>query len=405
MHMVFENNLENLILHWTGRFKDLGAGMRSYEFKKGVWDAIGAATSASGSTIPSCFGPNPPDVANNKQATTADSWCFWLLYIGPVVLRGQLPEEEFTHFLQFSKLVELCLQFKYTCEEVRKIRYGFANWVYKYEELYLQNDAERISACPVTLHALLHIADSIDDCGPVWAYWTFATERYCGYLSPKFKSRRYPWAPHDTLIFKILTPYPTCVLLPPKKPASTVTQELLRKIIIHFATRFSVNQRIVKKYFDPTGITRWSVVRRLEGGDDMRAASLLPFAEDRRDATFIRFDALIDKNAKNRRAEIQEEKQTFFGRLQHIFVVDLPAASELRLDKRTTFILAGIEQCIIDSTDSVNFSYYSKLAPLEVLDITCIQCLVGRVVAGPSQWAIIDRSGTLERSYYVASDH
>ncbi|THU85148.1 hypothetical protein K435DRAFT_686141 [Dendrothele bispora CBS 962.96] len=134
MHMVFENNLENLILHWTGRFKDLGAGMRSYEFKKGVWDAIGAATSASGSTIPSCFGPNPPDVANNKQATTADSWCFWLLYIGPVVLREQLPEEEFTHFLQFSKLVELCLQFKYTCEEVRKIRYGFANWVYKYEE-------------------------------------------------------------------------------------------------------------------------------------------------------------------------------------------------------------------------------------------------------------------------------
>ncbi|THU95708.1 hypothetical protein K435DRAFT_895698, partial [Dendrothele bispora CBS 962.96] len=112
------------------------------------------------------------------------------------------------------------------------------------------------------------------------------------------------------------------------------------------------------------------------------------------------FDALIDKNAKNRRAEIQEEKQTFFGCLQHIFVVDLPAASELGLEKQTTFILAGIEQCIIDSTDSVNFSYYSKLAPLEVLDITCIQCLVGRVVAGPSQWAIIDRSGTLERSYY-----
>ncbi|THU85150.1 hypothetical protein K435DRAFT_686143 [Dendrothele bispora CBS 962.96] len=112
---------------------------------------------------------------------------------------------------------------------------------------------------------------------------------------------------------------------------------------------------------------------------------------------FLQFDALIDKNAKNRRAEIQEEKQTFFGCLQHIFVVDLPAASELGLEKQTTFILAGIEQ--------FNFSYYSKLAPLEVLDITCIQCLVGRVVAGPSQWAIIDRSGTLERSYYVTSDH
>ncbi|THU85149.1 hypothetical protein K435DRAFT_601979, partial [Dendrothele bispora CBS 962.96] len=47
---------------------------------------------------------------------------------------------------------------------------------------------------------LLHIADSINDCGPVWAYWTFATERYCGYLSPKFKSRRYPWANIDNFV-------------------------------------------------------------------------------------------------------------------------------------------------------------------------------------------------------------
>ena len=48
--------------------------------------------------------------------------------------------------------------------------------------------------CPLTIHALLHIADSIEMVGPVWTYWAFAMERYCGSLQPAIRSRRYPYA-------------------------------------------------------------------------------------------------------------------------------------------------------------------------------------------------------------------
>ena len=44
-----------------------------------------------------------------------------------------------------------------------------------------------------TVHALLHIADSIRLAGPVWAYWAFPMERYCGSLLPAIKSRRFPY--------------------------------------------------------------------------------------------------------------------------------------------------------------------------------------------------------------------
>jgi hypothetical protein len=47
------------------------------------------------------------------------------------------------------------------------------------------------------VHALLHIADSIENAGPVWAYWAFPTERYCGQLQPAIRSRRYPFANID----------------------------------------------------------------------------------------------------------------------------------------------------------------------------------------------------------------
>lgn len=39
--------------------------------------------------------------------------------------------------------------------------------------IYYQHDPNRLSACPVTVHALLHIADSIEEMGPIWTYWAF----------------------------------------------------------------------------------------------------------------------------------------------------------------------------------------------------------------------------------------
>jgi hypothetical protein len=60
--------------------------------------------------------------------------------------------------------------------------------------LYYQHDLGRMSACPLTIHALLHIADSIEALGPVWCYWCFPVERYCGHLLRTVKSRRHPYA-------------------------------------------------------------------------------------------------------------------------------------------------------------------------------------------------------------------
>jgi hypothetical protein len=95
------------------------------------------------------------------------------------------------------------------------------------------------------------------------------------------------------------------------------------------------------------------------------------------------------------------EVRPYFGQLENILVVRLPATSQLDLNTGSTLILAGIRQCEVDATNSMGMPFYSKMGRFEVVDITCVQCLVGRI-RNDKRWAIIDRTGGLQRSYYSA---
>jgi hypothetical protein len=110
---------------------------------------------------------------------------------------------------------------------------------------------------------------------------------------------------------------------------------------------------------------------------------------------------LVDIHANNRRLAPKFEVQTFSGQLENILVVRLPATPQLALDTGSTLILAGIRQCV-NAINSMGL-FYSKMGRFEVVDMTCVQCLVGRV-ENDKRWAIIDRSGELQRSFYAADE-
>lgn len=66
--------------------------------------------------------------------------------------------------------------------------------------LYYQYNPRRVALCPLTIHALLHIADFIEAIGPVWACWAFPMERFCGKLLTKIRNRRFPWSNIDAYL-------------------------------------------------------------------------------------------------------------------------------------------------------------------------------------------------------------
>lgn len=216
MHLILENLIPNLILLWTGSFKDLGKldveSGQPYILAPSVWDAIGAASAAAGDTIPGAFGSRVPNVADQKSQFTAETRSLWTLFLAPTLLMKRFKNERvYKHFVQLVRLLNLCLQFEITDTEVKEVRTGFIRWVEEYERyvlsfyclncrthvqarIYYRYEPGRASACPLTIHALLHIADSIKAMGPVWATWAFPMERYCGSLLPGIRNRRYPYA-------------------------------------------------------------------------------------------------------------------------------------------------------------------------------------------------------------------
>ncbi|KAG6837151.1 hypothetical protein H0H93_013741 [Arthromyces matolae] len=444
MHLIWENNVDNLLSHWIGSFKGLDDGRENYQFSKTVWDAISEATALSGSTIPSAYGARVPNISTHRSLYSAEMKLFWTMYIGPVLLHGCFDNiRYYKHFVRFVRIINLCLQFEITNEEVEDVRKEIITWVKDYKDIYYEHDVERLSACPVTVHALLHIADSIKSAGPVWCYWAYPMERYCGQLQPTIKSRRFPYASIDRYVteeaqltqikvthdlFEKLAlraprgeicgscrvpEYPICVLLPPR-----VTQrptEHIQSIVAAIATRFNISISNARTCVMASSIDIWGRLCRVDtsAGDTFRAAGLGIVRDDSRDASFVRYQVLVDIYARQRCQKPKFEMKTLSGQLQNIYLVRIPATcfQKLRLESpsETILILAGIQTCRLDNTpssllESLDIHFYTTLGGYDVVDITTIQSLVGRVKSGGRQWAIIDRSGTLAQALYTGDD-
>jgi hypothetical protein len=98
------------------------------------------------------------------------------------------------------------------------------------------------------------------------------------------------------------------------------------------------------------------------------------------------------------------ELRTFYGQLQHIIVVCLAKSCSLSIKKSETIFLAAIQVCVEPTAalNGLDLYYYSKMGRVKVVDLTCVQCVVGRVKDPDtsSGWVVVDRSGSLARAVF-----
>lgn len=83
MHMVWINPFPQLTLLWTGKFHKLDQGRERYNIDPTVWEALGRVTEASGSTIPSSFGCQVPNLKSQMSHFTAEAWSVWATQLAP----------------------------------------------------------------------------------------------------------------------------------------------------------------------------------------------------------------------------------------------------------------------------------------------------------------------------------
>jgi hypothetical protein len=163
MHLIWENLIPNLILHWTGNFKGLDEGGESYQLAKEIWETIGTQTLRAGTYIPSAYGGRVPDIAQDKTSCTAETWSFWTQYIGPVLLRNRFRNAKYyQHFVALVSLLNRCLQFEISKEEIEELRQGFVKWVEDYETcvIFFSNllFSAKSTLTTVTTTRIIHVA-------------------------------------------------------------------------------------------------------------------------------------------------------------------------------------------------------------------------------------------------------
>jgi hypothetical protein len=164
MHLILENLIPNLVLFWTGTFKNLGAG--EYTLADGIWAAIGRETAQSKRHIPSAYGPALPDFAGDGVRITADMYSFWTLYLGPVLLRRRFQNQAYyNHFIDLVALLHLCLKFEITRDDIQTIREGFVKWVKDYER-YEYSDTFFTFARSLVPQIILSVRSSTSSCLP-----------------------------------------------------------------------------------------------------------------------------------------------------------------------------------------------------------------------------------------------
>ncbi|KAJ3833514.1 hypothetical protein F5878DRAFT_654300 [Lentinula raphanica] len=397
MH-ILENIIPMLVDHWTGSFKGLDAGNEDYELESSVWSAIGQGCVESSAKIPSSFGCRIPNIETERHFFKAETWLLFATIVGPVLLRRRFKRQKYyDHFILLVKLIYKCLQFRLTHDEIDDIEQGFAQWVTEYERLYYQYQGERLCACTLPVHALLHIAKDIRAAGPVWCYWAFVMERFCGSLLRTVKNRKYPFTSLAHRVrdiaqlnqIKLLyglsdmlnlsddhldnrsgfkfPEYPNIVMSPPQ--STLVLDNSVQKKIVTYLTQNHSLAPSTAKDLVSKHVRIWGKLRIADGGDTVHSSLVS-----------ARYDALSrDRTAVKRTA------------IDH-FV-------ELSVNSRTV-IMAIFEPFRITAEDALDHPYtnHTFLAPFAI-DVNSIECVVARIYHQHNEVGLIDRAQLMDLGF------
>lgn len=137
MHLLLENIIPRLVDLWTdsGRFKGLGTGCEDYAISPEVWEEIGLETENAVKHIPAAFVRVLANIATDRGNFTAESWCFWFIYLAPGLLQGRFQNPKYhTHVCDLTEIMKTTLQYTITEPEIVDLNDKIIVWVQLYEK-------------------------------------------------------------------------------------------------------------------------------------------------------------------------------------------------------------------------------------------------------------------------------
>lgn len=194
---------------WQGTYKvsqtlrDAKAKHKApFVLSQNTWKSIGKEVKLSNHTTPSQIAPHVGDI-HTKTHWTADTQSYFLMFLGPIVMRNRLPPEYYKHFILLSEIAKRLTMQEIAYAQFATLRKDILSWVKSFERrvshttlardclyshslgafrLYYKFEKKFIPFCTAPIHTLLHMVDCIEWQGPPCYYWCFSIERYGGWL-------------------------------------------------------------------------------------------------------------------------------------------------------------------------------------------------------------------------------
>ncbi|KAI5816186.1 Transposase family tnp2-domain-containing protein [Pyronema omphalodes] len=153
------------------------------------WKAIGKAFEQSAQLLPHSFGEPLRDFYRHCQELKAAEWAAVTKHAGPVFLSTLLPECDYHGYMLLVKAIILLEQFKLTEVEINQIQNNILEFSEYYEKRFYGRRYANVRACLPSMHQLLHIPHFVQQLGPMFVYWQWPMERFCGMMTDTAKSR------------------------------------------------------------------------------------------------------------------------------------------------------------------------------------------------------------------------
>ncbi|KEP45905.1 transposase family Tnp2 protein [Rhizoctonia solani 123E] len=433
LHLFLLNHGKELFLLWSGKHKDLVGHPGPFEFVLPVdaLVAIGEETKEATKSFPAQFTRAMPNIYTHADACCGESWCTWLIYIGPAVMRGRLQQKYYDHYMELVDILRCLLSVTNTRARIDRLKIEVAHYVQGFEELYYRYQYERLFLCKLTVHAILHVPDDIIRCGPVWVYWSFSMERYCREVTFCVKSKILPYTTISKHVIQLA-----------QVGAISCRFPEIRKALLFGKNDVPVGEKAVSKMeqvypgswykFIPKRCDRWGKLRIADGGDCIRAAKVCnpTSVYGKRDSSFIRFSYEKDENEDDPHAEVKMVTAVGYGRLDLILVITLAGKTppdddddenENEKDKEDkgededeaepiTHVLAQITEAKgVEGDATTELITYRELGRSFVLDIKNVEHVAARVFTRGQEpngeWVVVDRSQGVARAEFAVNEH
>ena len=171
MHVV--DPMHNLLLGTAKRMFKIWVQLEIISKKKN-FNKIAALQNLIKVSMPT--GRIAKNIPKAYKTMKADEWKNFVFIYSMYCLKDILPKEKFDHWLLFVEVCKLLCTRAITNDDAKKAHDLLQEFCQGVEDIYGKK------FCTANMHLHMHLAECIQDFGPVYSFWCFSFERYDGIL-------------------------------------------------------------------------------------------------------------------------------------------------------------------------------------------------------------------------------